>query len=367
MWTLYSAAASATCSDRGPPPRSPRPVPPTTPASLRCWRCGPSTTSTTNGSTKRNETHAEAVDLMAGSDIPFSAPRGPSCASRSMTSGRADEDRRGGRVRRSGPVDRRRLHARRALLASSRPSGMCSANQERCLPSPRKRSTARATDREPDTDRAVGHVPRRRARNHRSTRARSVLETAIEHGRTVGSGSHVTAALAFLARMGTDATSPKWATRIPQRPRPRLRSGRHRLRPDVPRHLRAGARQYRPCRELRRSFPRSSSVRCASYVEPDLESPTDTTPRSDSSPGSARNASPSSPHTGATLGYDEAVALAFAELDRVIANKRVLADAAEHDSADLPLALGRLQQTNFRASERLIQWLLEQDAKRRAI
>ena len=51
----------------------------------------------------------------------------------------------------------------------------------------------------------------------------------------------------------------------------------------------------------------------------------------------------------------------------VLGTLRVLADAAGHDLADLPLALGRLQQTNFRASERLIQWLLEQDAKRRAI
>jgi predicted nucleic acid-binding protein len=50
----------------------------------------------------------------------------------------------------------------------------------------------------------------------------------------------------------------------------------------------------------------------------------------------------------------------------VLGTLRVLADAAEHDLADLPVALGRLQQTNFRASERLIQWLLEQDAKRRA-
>ena len=52
------AAASATCSDRGPPPRSPRRAPPTTHASSRCWRCGHSTTSTTDGSTRPNETRA---------------------------------------------------------------------------------------------------------------------------------------------------------------------------------------------------------------------------------------------------------------------------------------------------------------------
>jgi len=38
---------------------------------------------------------------------------------------------------------------------------------------------------------------------------------------------------------------------------------------------------------------------------------------------------------------------------------RVLADAAEHGFADLALALDRLRRTNFRASEQLIQQLLD--------
>ena len=45
----------------------------------------------------------------------------------------------------------------------------------------------------------------------------------------------------------------------------------------------------------------------------------------------------------------------------VLGTLRVLADAAEHDLA----ALSRLTQTNFRASEQLIQSLLERDAARR--
>ncbi len=44
---------------------------------------------------------------------------------------------------------------------------------------------------------------------------------------------------------------------------------------------------------------------------------------------------------------------------------RVLADAAEHGFADLPVAFNRLKQTNFRASEQLIERLLEHDEKRR--
>lgn len=50
----------------------------------------------------------------------------------------------------------------------------------------------------------------------------------------------------------------------------------------------------------------------------------------------------------------------------VVGTLRVLADASGHDLLDLRVALDRLRQTNFRASERLIQWLLEQDAARRA-
>jgi predicted nucleic acid-binding protein len=49
----------------------------------------------------------------------------------------------------------------------------------------------------------------------------------------------------------------------------------------------------------------------------------------------------------------------------VLGTLRVLADAAEHGLAELSGALDRLKRTNFRASEQLIQWLLERDAARR--
>lgn len=49
----------------------------------------------------------------------------------------------------------------------------------------------------------------------------------------------------------------------------------------------------------------------------------------------------------------------------VLGTLRVLADAAEHDFADLRVAFDRLRQTNFRASEELMHRLLALDAKRR--
>ena len=112
-------------------------------------------------------------------------------------------------------------------------------------------------------------------------RARSLLETAIEHGTTVGFGS---------PRRRLSPISHEWAptprTRmgniIPKRPRHRPRSRRHPHRPGVPRHLHAGARHHRPGRN-RRDAPRSSGRVGASPVESDLGRPPtrdqQTTPR----------------------------------------------------------------------------------------
>jgi predicted nucleic acid-binding protein len=49
----------------------------------------------------------------------------------------------------------------------------------------------------------------------------------------------------------------------------------------------------------------------------------------------------------------------------VLGTLRVLADAAEHGLADLHTAFDRLRQTNFRASEQLLQSLLARDPERR--
>ena len=49
----------------------------------------------------------------------------------------------------------------------------------------------------------------------------------------------------------------------------------------------------------------------------------------------------------------------------VLGTLRVLADAAEKGFVDLPLALDRLQKTNFRAHPELIQELLKRDTQRK--
>jgi predicted nucleic acid-binding protein len=49
----------------------------------------------------------------------------------------------------------------------------------------------------------------------------------------------------------------------------------------------------------------------------------------------------------------------------VLGTLRVLADAAEHGFADLQVAFDRLRQTNFRATEELLDQLLALDSKRR--
>ena len=49
----------------------------------------------------------------------------------------------------------------------------------------------------------------------------------------------------------------------------------------------------------------------------------------------------------------------------VLGTLRVLADAAEHGFGDLAVAFDRLRQTNFRASEHLLQRLLERAAQAR--
>jgi hypothetical protein len=49
----------------------------------------------------------------------------------------------------------------------------------------------------------------------------------------------------------------------------------------------------------------------------------------------------------------------------VLGTLRVLADASEHGFADLAVAFGRLRQTNFRASDQLLDQLLDHAGRRR--
>ena len=50
---------------------------------------------------------------------------------------------------------------------------------------------------------------------------------------------------------------------------------------------------------------------------------------------------------------------------KVAGTLRVLASASEKGLVDLPAAISRLRATNFRASEKLIQSFLDQDAERK--
>jgi len=52
---------------------------------------------------------------------------------------------------------------------------------------------------------------------------------------------------------------------------------------------------------------------------------------------------------------------------RVLGTLRVLADASQHDFADLAVAFVRLRQTNFRASDQLLQQLLDHATRRREL
>ena len=208
---------------------------------------------------------------MAEPNIPFSAIPWSVLCFALMTSGRADEiegvDAYVEAARATG--DDYTLAAALAFVASQ---WYVLGNQERCLPFAEEATLLAQRIGNPTLMALAGTYLGAALETTDPARARSTLETAIEHATTVGSGSHVSAALTFLARMGTDATDPKWATRFRSSPRHRLRSRRHPLRRAVPRPVHAGARQHRPCR-TRRDAPCSSGGVGASHVEPDLGRP----------------------------------------------------------------------------------------------
>ena len=149
-------------------------------------------------------------------------------------------------------------------------------------------------------------------------RARSILETAIEHGTTVGSGSHVATALAYLARMGTDAASPQWATRFRSVLDLAYEAGDTRfvlMYLDMYTQALATTDRAEPAAMLRAAV---------AELAPHMSNPISVAHRRDTNErllaqlGEERLAELTA--HGANLGYEEAVALALAELDRVIAN-----------------------------------------------
>ena len=149
------------------------------------------------------------------------------------------------------------------------------------------------------------------------TRARSILETAIEHGTTVGPGTHLAMPLAWLARMGTDAVNPQWAAQFRSVFDLAYEAG------DVVYVLAFIDLYAQALATTERA--ESAAVLSASTgaLSPHMANPISVAHRRDTDErllarlGEERFAELTA--HGATFGYDETVALALAELDHAIA------------------------------------------------
>jgi predicted ATPase/class 3 adenylate cyclase len=148
-------------------------------------------------------------------------------------------------------------------------------------------------------------------------RARSVLETAIEHGTTVEVGSHLAMALAYLARISPDTMDAQWATQF-------------RSILDIP--YEAGDTRYvlmyldMYTQALAKTDRAESATKLNAAVAalgPHLSNPISVAHRRDTNGrllaqlGEEHFAELTA--QAANLGYEATVALAFAELDRAIA------------------------------------------------
>jgi predicted ATPase/class 3 adenylate cyclase len=258
-----------------------------------------------------------AVDLMAEPNTPFSANPWSVLCFALMTSGRADEiegvDAYIEAARATG--DDYALAAALAFVASQ---WYVLGNQERCLPFAEEATLLAQRIGNPTLMALAGTYLGAALETTDPARARTTLETAIEHATTVGSGSHVSAALTFLARMGSDATSPKWATRFRSVLDIAYENGDTHyvvLYLDMYTQALANTDRVEPAAMLRAAV---------AELAPHMSNPISVAHRNEINErlltqlSEERFAELSA--RGATLGYDEAVALAFGELDRVIAN-----------------------------------------------
>ena len=258
----------------------------------------------------------QAVDLMAESNIPFSANPWSVLCFALMTSGRSDEiegvDAYVEAARATG--DDYTLAAALAFVASQ---WYVLGNQERCLPFAEEATLLAQRIGNPTLMALAGTYLGAALATTDPARARTTLETAIEHATTVGSGSHVSAALTFLGRMGTDATGPKWATRFRSVLDIAYENGDTHyvvLYLDMYTQALANTDRAEPAAMLRAAV---------AELAPHMSNPISVAHRTEINERlltqlSEERFAELTAH-GATLGYDEAVALAFAELDRVIA------------------------------------------------
>jgi predicted ATPase/class 3 adenylate cyclase len=149
-------------------------------------------------------------------------------------------------------------------------------------------------------------------------RARSSFEMAIEHGTAVGAGTHVATPLAWLARMGTDASSPQWAARFRGNLDPVYEAG------DTAYMVNALDLYSQALANTDRVESAAVIHAAVLQLSPHMSNPISVAHRRDTEQrlaaqlGEERFAELGA--RGAALGYEGTVALAFDELDRIIAD-----------------------------------------------
>jgi predicted ATPase/class 3 adenylate cyclase len=257
-----------------------------------------------------------AIDLMTGSGAPFSVRPWCVWCLGLVVSGRAGE------VEGADPF----LDAARATgddyTVATALTVVASwwytlANAERCLPFAEEAVLLAQRIGNPTLIEMSGSFLAGALETTDPPRARTVLEAVIGQGEGVDFGSHALIPLAWLARMGSDAASTKWARRF--------RSG-------LDLTYEAGDAEFvLSCLDLyaqalaNTDRAESAALLSASVgrLAPHMSNPISVAHRRDTSErllaqlGEDDFAELSA--QGASLGYEEAVALARAELDRVIA------------------------------------------------
>jgi predicted ATPase/class 3 adenylate cyclase len=259
----------------------------------------------------------QALELMTDSSIPFSTNPSAILWFVLMTSGRADEiegaDAFVEAARATGDD-----YTFAVALACVAGNWYVLANLERCLPFAEEALLIAQRIGNPTLISLSGAFLGVALEATDPPRARSILETAIEHGTTVELGSHVAMALAYLARISADTMGPQWATQF-------------RTILDIP--YEAGDTGYvlmyldiytQALAKTDRAESAAKLNAAVAALAPHLSNPISVAHRRDTHArlaaqlGEKRFAELTA--QGANLSYEATVDLAFAELDRVIAN-----------------------------------------------
>ena len=149
------------------------------------------------------------------------------------------------------------------------------------------------------------------------TRARTILETAVEYGRAVASGFHLTTALGYLARITGDAAGSQWAREFCGVVDLAYEAG------DASSVLMYLDVYSQALANSDRAELAATLAAAVGELAPHMSNPISIAHRRDTNErlltqlGEQRFAELTA--HGATLGYEDVVALALAELDRVVA------------------------------------------------